>query len=129
MMLRRTEFKPKMHIESYEPQQLDAVVGLSLRAWSPVFDAMQEAMDADLYRAFYPESWRISQQKAIEDVCAADDTQVWVALDSGSIVGFVAVKLDSESSLGEIYMVAVDPDYQGRGIGSTLIEFALRIVD
>jgi ribosomal protein S18 acetylase RimI-like enzyme len=118
-----------MHIESYEPQQLDAVVGLSLRAWSPVFDAMQEAMDADLYRAFYPESWRISQQKAIEDVCAADDTQVWVALDSGSIVGFVAVKLDSESSLGEIYMVAVDPDYQGRGIGSTLIEFALRIVD
>jgi mycothiol synthase len=82
-------------------------------------------MDADLYQAFYPDNWRISQQKAVEGACAAEDTNVWVALDTGSTVGFVAVKLDSESSMGEIYMVAVDPDYQGRGIGSTLIEFAL----
>jgi GNAT superfamily N-acetyltransferase len=27
--------------------------------------------------------------------------------------------------MGEIYMVAVDPDFQSRGIGSALIEFAL----
>ena len=27
--------------------------------------------------------------------------------------------------MGEIYMVAVDPDFQGHGIGSALIEFAL----
>jgi ribosomal protein S18 acetylase RimI-like enzyme len=59
------------------------------------------------------------------DVCAAEDTNVWVAIDAGSTVGFVAVKLRSEESMGEIYMVAVDPDFQGRGIGSALIEFAL----
>nr|WP_315789769.1 GNAT family N-acetyltransferase [Fischerella sp. JS2] len=35
------------------------------------------------------------------------------------------MKLHSQSSLGEIYMIAVDPDYQRQGIGSTLIEFAL----
>ncbi|WP_396336451.1 GNAT family N-acetyltransferase [Fischerella sp. JS2] len=46
-------------------------------------------------------------------------------MNSGSTVGFVAVKLHSQSSLGEIYMIAVDPDYQRQGIGSTLIEFAL----
>ncbi|WP_347239560.1 GNAT family N-acetyltransferase [Microcoleus sp. FACHB-68] len=40
-------------------------------------------------------------------------------------MGFVAVKLHSEDSMGEIYMVAVDPEFQGRGIGSALIEFAL----
>nr|WP_237743669.1 GNAT family N-acetyltransferase [Pleurocapsa sp. PCC 7319] len=67
----------------------------------------------------------MSQQKAVENVCAAEDTNVWVAIDIGSTVGFVAVKLDSESSMGEIYMVAVDPDFQGQGIGSALIEFAL----
>lgn len=27
--------------------------------------------------------------------------------------------------MGEIYMVAVDPDFQGHGTGSALIEFAL----
>ena len=82
-------------------------------------------MGDDVYRAFYPDDWRMSQQKAVENVCAAKDINVWVALDTGSTVGFVAVKLDSESSMGEIYMVAVDPDHQGRGVGSTLIKFAL----
>ncbi len=39
--------------------------------------------------------------------------------------GFAAAKLHAEDSMGEIYMVAVDPDFQGQGIGSALIEFAL----
>ena len=114
-----------MQIEPYNPHQLDAVVRLSLRAWTPVFDCIQNALDVEVYRAFYADSWRVSQQKAVEDVCTAEDTNVWVAIDAGSTVGFVAVKLDCESSMGEIYMVAVDPDFQGDGIGSALIEFAL----
>ncbi|MBW4528993.1 MAG: GNAT family N-acetyltransferase [Phormidium tanganyikae FI6-MK23] len=114
-----------MQIEPYDPHQLNAVIRLSLRAWTPVFDSIQEAMDAEVHQAFYPDHWRVSQQKAIEDVCAAEDINVWVAIDAGSTKGFVAVKLDSESSMGEIYMVAVDPDFQGQGIGTALIEFAL----
>ncbi|MGL5872639.1 MAG: GNAT family N-acetyltransferase [Xenococcaceae cyanobacterium] len=122
-----------MRIQPYDAEQLDAVIHLSLRAWKPVFDSIQNAMDADVYQAFYPDNWRVSQQKAVEDVCAAEDTNVWIAKvfdrpevnDAGSTVGFVAVKLNLEDSMGEIYMVAVDPNFQGRGIGSTLIEFAL----
>mgnify|MGYP005843386473 CR=1 FL=1 len=40
-----------------------------------------------MYRAFYPDNWRVSQQKAVEDVCAAEDTNVWVAINAGSTVG------------------------------------------
>ena len=114
-----------MQIQSYDPCHLDAVIRLSLRAWTPVFDSIQKAMDIDVYNSFYPDGWRVSQQKAVEEVCAAADTEVWVAIDSGSTVGFVAVKLHSENSMGEIYMVAVDPDYQRRGIGAALLEFTL----
>ncbi|MFN6519358.1 MAG: GNAT family N-acetyltransferase [Nostoc sp. CreGUA01] len=114
-----------MRIEPYDPDQLDAVIRLSLRSWSPVFDSLQKAIDVDVYRSFYPDGWRVSQQKAVEDVCSATDTKVWVAIDSGSTVGFVPVKLHFESSLGEVYMIAVDPDYQRRGIGTALMEFAL----
>jgi ribosomal protein S18 acetylase RimI-like enzyme len=114
-----------MQIEPYDNTQLDAVIHLSLRAWTPVFDSLQKALDLEVYRAFYPEGWRISQQKAVEEVCRDADTKIWVAIDSGSTVGFVAVKLDLQSSMGEIYMVAVDPDYQHRGIGTALVEFAL----
>ena len=114
-----------MQIELYDPRHLNSVIHLSLRAWAPVFDSIQKSMNADVYQAFYPDHWRVSQQKAVEDVCAAEDTQVWVAVDEDSTVGFVAVKLHSEDAMGEIYMVAVDPDFQGQGIGGALIEFAL----
>jgi len=114
----------EMQIEPYEAHQLDAVVDLSLRAWAPVFDSLEKVMDIEVYQHFYPD-WRVSQQKAVEDVCAARDTNVWVAMDGGSTAGFVAVKLHTEDKMGEIYMIAVDPDFQGRGIGSALTKFAL----
>ncbi|MGG6267988.1 GNAT family N-acetyltransferase [Leptolyngbya sp. AN03gr2] len=114
-----------MQVELYAPQYLDAVVRLSLRAWEPVFESLQNSLDAEIYDVFYPDGWRVSQQKAVEDVCADQDTSVWIAIDADSVVGFVAAKLDAESSMGEIYMVAVDPEFQNQGIGSALIEFAL----
>jgi len=114
-----------MQIQPYNPSQLEAVVRLSLRAWEPVFDSIQNALDADVYQAFYPNGWRVNQQKAVEAVCAAEDTNVWIAIEADSTVGFVAAKLDLENNMGEIYMVAVDPNFQGRGIGSALIEVAL----
>lgn len=114
-----------MQVKPYDTRHLDAVKRLSLRAWEPVFDSIQQAMDSDVYRVFYPNGWRDSQLGAVEAVCAAEDTKVWVAIASGSTVGFVAVKLHAESSMGEIYMVAVDPDYQRQGIGTALMKFAL----
>ena len=51
---------------------------------------------------------------------------MWIAEVDASVVGFVAVELHHpERSMGEISMLAVDPDYQGGGIGSALTEFAL----
>ena len=114
-----------MQIEPYKAHQFDAVVRLCLRAWSPVFDSIENMMDAEVYRAFYPDDWRVNQQKAVEDVCIAKDSNVWVAIEANSTIGFVAVKLHSDDSMGEIYMIAVDPDYQNRGVGTALIEFAL----
>ncbi|NEQ43862.1 MAG: GNAT family N-acetyltransferase [Leptolyngbya sp. SIOISBB] len=114
-----------IRIESYAPCYLEAVVRLSLQAWTPVFDSMQRTMNVDVYQAFYPEHWRISQQAAVETVCAAEDTPVWLAIEEDTTVGFVAVKLHPEDCMGEIYMVAVDPAFQGRGIGTALLDFAL----
>ena len=114
-----------MRLEPYSPGHLDAIIRLSLRAWTPVFDSMQQTMNTDVYQAFYPDHWRVSQQAAVEEVCAAVDTYVWVAIAADAAVGFIAVKLHSEDRMGEVYMVAVDPDFQGQGMGTALLEFAL----
>ena len=114
-----------MKIEAYHQSFLEDIVQLSLRAWAPVFESIRATMDDAVYQTFYPECWQISQRKAVEEVCAAEDTHVWVAVENDLPTGFVAVKLHSEDSMGEIYMLAVDPSGQGRGIGSALTQFAL----
>lgn len=114
----------KAKIEPYESRHLKAIVRLSLRAWEPVFASIENAMDRDVYQTMHPD-WRVSQQQAVESVCASEEINVWVAIDAGVVAGFVAVKLHTADKMGEIYMVAVEPDFQGRGIGATLTEFAL----
>lgn len=114
-----------MKIEPYAQPHFDAVIRLSLQAWAPVFESLQTMMNIDVYQTFYPDGWRVSQEKAVADVCTADDINLWVAIDENITVGFVAVKLDTEASMGELYMIAVEPDFQGRGIGTALTEFAL----
>jgi ribosomal protein S18 acetylase RimI-like enzyme len=50
--------------------------------------------------------------------------KVWVA-ESDTVAGFVAIKVtDAERLIGEVWMLAVDPDAQRRGIGSALTNFA-----
>jgi GNAT superfamily N-acetyltransferase len=111
-------------VRPFNDQDADPVVSLSLRAWAPVFASIEQVMDTEIYRQFYPD-WRASQQQAVESVCASQNMRVWVAEVGASTVGFVAVELHPDRTIGEIYMLAVDPDYQGRGIGTALSEFAL----
>jgi GNAT superfamily N-acetyltransferase len=114
-----------MRIEPYDAAHLDALIGLTLRAWEPVFASIEQVLDADVYQAFYPQQWQVSQQKAVVDVCGAADTHVWVAFEADAVAGFVVVKLHGDDKMGEIEMVGVDPDFQGRGIGAELIAFAV----
>jgi ribosomal protein S18 acetylase RimI-like enzyme len=54
-----------------------------------------------------------------------DDNVTWVAEAEGRVAGFVNVIFDVAARSGEIYMIAVDPAFQRRGIGSLLTERAL----
>ena len=56
---------------------------------------------------------------------ACAEYHVSVADDGGRVVGFTAVDLPVEGTEGEIYMVAVDPDAQGGGIGLGLTTAAV----
>jgi ribosomal protein S18 acetylase RimI-like enzyme len=113
-----------IQIEPYEPRHCNDVVRLSLRAWAPVFESLQGVLDHDVYAVFFPD-WRVSQQRAVEEVCADEQTQVWVAIRAEQVVGFVAVRLHKSDTMGEIYMIAVNPDAQKYGIGAALTSFAL----
>ena len=113
-----------IRIEPYSVQHLDGVVKLSLRAWAPVFESIEHEMGPEKYVEYYPD-WRKSQQEAVESVCANEKMKVWTAVDDDAPVGFIGVRVHTDDNMGEVYMVAVDPDAQGQGIASRLIEFAV----
>jgi ribosomal protein S18 acetylase RimI-like enzyme len=112
-------------IRLLEDRDAEAVVDLSLRAWAPVFASLEQVLGSDVFGRLHPD-WREDQRHAVEEVLAANRERVWVAELDGAAVGFVAIELHHpERSMGEISMLAVDPDHQGGGIGTALTEFAL----
>ena len=112
-----------MVIRPYVPADAETVVDLGLRAWAPVFASIEAALGPAIYRALYPD-WRAGQRKAIEEVLATQ--RVWVAeAQDGTPVGFVSLVLHEKDSTGEVYMLAVDPNHQRKGIGSALTDYAV----
>lgn len=111
-------------IRAQTVQDIDEVVAFALRSWKPVHESMAQVLGPRINRIVYPD-WAAGQARAVEEVCRDKDVHVWVAELDERPVGFVAVVFHDSPASGEIDMVAVDPDHQGRGIGSALMSFAL----
>jgi ribosomal protein S18 acetylase RimI-like enzyme len=113
-------------VRALEEGDVGQVVEFSVRAWKPVFESMCHVMGAEIFRRVYPD-WSAAQAQAVESVCRADGNRVWVAVEDGRPVGFVALVLHDQAGprSGEIEMVAVDPECQSRGIGLTLVSLAV----
>lgn len=98
------------------------IVDLSIQAWAPVFASFEAMMGRNLYVRVHPD-WRRDQAAAVRH--ALEDNETWVAEADGRVAGFVNVVFDVPGRSGEIYMVAVDPAMQRRGVGSLLTERAI----
>lgn len=110
-------------VRDYEPPDEEAVVALSLGAWAPVFSSLAQVLGREIFVRLYGD-WRRYQDKDVRDTLADGAAQVWVAEAARGVVGFVAARLHPERQVGEVWMLAVDPDAQGRGIGAALTEVA-----
>jgi GNAT superfamily N-acetyltransferase len=102
----------------------EAVVALSLRAWALVFESFEQVLGQEIFRRIYPD-WRADQSAAVAEVCRGP--HVWIAAhqDRGPI-GFVSVVLrQGVARSAEIDMIAVDPDEQGQGVATALVQIAV----
>ena len=101
------------------------VLDISLRAWEPVVPEIEQAFGPELHRRLNPD-WKAEKRDEIAAFSGnAKKYHAWVAESERKAVGFVAIELHRRKQVGEIYLLAVDPDYQCRGIGTALTRFAL----
>lgn len=110
-------------IRALEVDDLPDVLTLSLRAWQPVFASLRRQLGDSIFLRLHPD-WEAEQADAVRATCTSPDRDVFVAVDDGP-VGFVVVALDAyHPRMGAVDMIAVNPDYQRRGIAREMIAFA-----
>jgi len=109
-------------IRAYKPSE-EETGALSLRAWEPVFAAVEKPIGSELLLLLRGD-WRTGQAKQVRDVLADPANRVCVAEADCEAVCFVAATLHHTTGIGEIYIIAVDPRHQGAGTGSALTKAA-----
>ena len=100
----------------------EPIVTLSVRAWRPVHESFEKIWGRPLFERFYPD-WPTQQADAVVEALVANPT--WVVTEHATVAGFVNVIFNNETRIGEIYMIAVDPDYQRRGLATLLTQHAI----
>lgn len=118
-----------MNIIPYEPPMRQAALDLALRAWGPVFPQLKAAVPGFVYGAFYPEEWQKRQLSDLGQILDNEPHTVDVAMLQGQngsetpqLAGWVCTRIHPEDSMGEAYILAVDPQFQRRGIGHALMD-------
>ncbi|HSS11790.1 MAG TPA: mycothiol synthase [Acidimicrobiales bacterium] len=107
------------------PLPVDEPWELSTRPFRPGVD--DEAWLAVNNRAFdwHPEQggWDVARLKAREAEPWFDAEGFLLHWSAGRLAGFCWTKIHTENDppLGEIYVIAVDPDFQGTGLGRRLV--------
>lgn len=116
-----------MKLREYTHEDRSVMEDITLRAWKPVFEKFATAMSPDIYEIFVPD-WKAEQMRTLKLVCESDDVEKIIAEKDGKVIGFAATKYHPEDFLGEVYIVAVDPDYQRQGIATLLTAECLKLI-
>ena len=111
-------------IHQYEDRYRSRVLELSLRAWRPVFDKLEPAVPPYVYAAFYPNGWDVRQTTDIEQYLSEQGVHVWIAAEADTVLGWIGIRLHPGDSIGEVYILAVEPDRQRQGVATALLETA-----
>jgi ribosomal protein S18 acetylase RimI-like enzyme len=114
-----------LSVRKYEKADYDRVREICVAAFTAIHDGFEDALGKTIFDYRYGD-WRegyADYLRTIPDL--GPDSKVYVVEDEGNVVGFVFTVIDSVHQIGEIGLNAVDPKYQGRGIGKKLYQFAL----
>lgn len=105
---------------------LEAIIATALRAWEPIFRERGETLGEDLMRRDRGGgNWREKKAQEIRNHCESLPDSVLVTELDGRVVGFLTFHANRESGILSIGNNAVDPDYQGRGLGTAQYEYVL----
>lgn len=114
-------------IRPLTPEDLEAVVDLSLLAWKPVFASFENILGTAIFDQLYHPHWREAQAAEVRKNCLADGAESFVLTTAdGVTAGFIVLEQHKNESLGVVEMIAVHPEHQRQRHARALMEFAIQ---
>lgn len=116
--------KASYQILSFEPHHLDRIIEITLEGFEGV------SIDYWIEQNFGPiePGWRVRKASDVKRSARQEPEGIFVALDGAEVIGYVTVETSQEKSVGRIADLAVDARYRRQGVGSILIDRALRYI-
>jgi ribosomal protein S18 acetylase RimI-like enzyme len=94
-------------------------------AFAPVFASFRSMLGEDIYELAQAREDEAQGELLISLLAPESGWKVYAAERGGMVVGFVAIRLNHDTHVGEIGLNAVHPDHAGKGVGTTMYDFAI----
>jgi GNAT superfamily N-acetyltransferase len=115
---------PEIHFRHAGPDDAARLQAIRRAAFAPVFASFRAILGDEIYDLAQRRDDEAQEGLLTSLMAAGSDWEVYVAQSGDEVVGFVAVRIDRETLVGEIGLNAVDPAQAGKGIGAAMYEFA-----
>ena len=104
---------------------LDILEEIRRKAFQPIFDSFRNILGDTIYEfAQLPED--IAQKDLLNSLFDKDSVwKTWKVTYDEEIIGFVAIRIDERTKVGEIGLNAIAPGFSNKGIGTSLYNFAV----
>ena len=111
-------------IRPFVPEDLSRLHEIRDAAFKPVFKSFRDIVGKEIADVAMANA-EGEQGELLAEMCGEESAYTVLVLERGGrAVGFCGVKLDDKTKVGEIELIAVDPDCQGEGLGTALSEAA-----
>lgn len=111
-----------MRIRPFHPEDLPTLKAITVAA----FDGVSIDQGAErLFGEINGHDWRWRKARHLDDDVVRASHGIFVAEESGTILGYVSTWQDRDGGIGHIPNIAIAAEARGQGVGRTLLEFAL----
>lgn len=106
-----------MEIRKMKPEDIDRIREITKVAWGEV--TMYKLVE-DRHGVIGNKRWYERKIEDVENGCKNHPSNVIVTIENNKVVGYATFSIDYNDKVGTVGNNAVDPDYQGRGIGTAM---------
>ncbi|MFZ9858163.1 MAG: GNAT family N-acetyltransferase [Roseiflexaceae bacterium] len=114
-----------IHIRPVHANDYTRLEDIRQAAFAPVFASFHQILGAEISDIVHRNNDAEQAQYLASILAPNSEWELHVATQDDLVIGFVSIQINHTTTVGEIGLNAVHPDWSGAGIGTTLYTFAL----